>query len=144
MRLCIAIDRFLPSPKLTCSFTAQGNPNAFLYLAARTAPYPARTTCVVHMLPEPKMHRFCSTNEACTPAISVALHPANFAVEAGKVYYLLPKRWGEDAGYSYTMAGSVVVPQRSATAHSTFTFQAAAASAAPPPQFDRLSYSKVP
>ena len=39
-----------------------------------------------------------------------------FAVEAGKAYYLLLKRWSEDAGYSYTMVGSVVVPQKTATA----------------------------
>ena len=71
-------------------------------------------------------------------------HPANFAVEAGTVYYLLPKRWGEDAGYSYTMVGSVVVPQKTATTHSTFTVQATAASAAPPPEFDKLSYAKAP
>ena len=76
--------------------------------------------------------------------ISGVPHPANFTVEAGKAYYLLPKRWGEDAGYSYTMVGSVVVPQRTATAHSTFAVQAAPASAAPPAEFDKLSYAKAP
>jgi hypothetical protein len=70
-------------------------------------------------------------------------HPADFVVEAGKAYYLLPKRWGEDAGYTYTMVGSVVVPQRSSVAHSTFSVHAAAASAPPPAEFDKLSYAKL-
>jgi uncharacterized protein DUF2846 len=96
----------------------------------------------VELAPGP--HSVGSPNEAWTRAISGVPLPANFAVEAGKVYYLLPKRWGEDAGYSYTMVGSVVVPQRTATAHSTFVVQAAAASAAQPPEFDKLSYAKAP
>ena len=60
----------------------------------------------VQLAPGP--HSVGSPNEAWTRAISGVPHPANFAVEAGKAYYLLPKRWGEDAGYSYTMVGSVV------------------------------------
>ena len=74
----------------------------------------------------------------------VRFYPAASELEASKAYYLLPKGWGEDAGYSYTMVGSVVVPQKTATAHSTFAVQAAAASAARPPEFDKLSYAKAP
>lgn len=96
----------------------------------------------VQLAPGP--HSVGSPNEYWTRVISGVPHPANFTVEAGKAYYLLPKRWGEDAGYSYTMVGSVVVPQRTATAHATFTVHAAAASATPPPEFDKLSFAKAP
>lgn len=96
----------------------------------------------VELAPGP--HSVGSPNEYWTRVISGVPHPAKFAVEAGKVYYLLPKGWAEDAGYSYTMVGSVVVPQKTAVGHSTFSVQAAAASAAPPPEFDKLSYTKAP
>jgi len=89
-------------------------------------------------------HSVGSPNEYWTRVISGVPHPANFTVEAGKAYYLLPKRWGEDAGFSYTMVGSVVVPQRTATAHSTFAVQAAASRAAPPPECDKLSCARAP
>lgn len=92
----------------------------------------------------PGPHSVSSPNEYWTRVISGVPHPANFTVEAGKAYYLLPKRWGEDAGYSVTMVGSVAVPHKTAIAHSTFTVQAAAASAAPPSEFDKLSYAKAP
>lgn len=96
----------------------------------------------VQLAPGP--HSVGSPNEYWTRVISGVPHSASFTVEAGKAYHLLPKRWGEDAGYSYTMVGSVVVPQRTATAHTTFVVQAAAASAALAPEFDKLNYAKAP
>jgi hypothetical protein len=88
----------------------------------------------------PGPHSVGSPNEAWTRMISGVPHPAEFVVEAGKAYYLLPKRWGEDAGYTYTMVGSVVVPQRSSVAHATFSVHVAAAGAATPPEFAQLTY----
>jgi hypothetical protein len=92
----------------------------------------------------PGPHNVSSPNEFWTRAISGVPHPAEFVAEAGKAYYLLPKRWGEDAGYTYTMVGSVVVPQRSSIAHASFSVQVAAANAAPPPEFAQLTYVKAP
>jgi hypothetical protein len=91
----------------------------------------------------PGPHSVSSPNEFWTRAISGVPHPADFVVEAGKAYYLLPKRWGEDAGYTYTMVGAAVVPQRSAIAHASFSVHVAAASAPPPSEFDKLSYAKA-
>ena len=91
----------------------------------------------------PGRHSVGSPNEYWTRVISGVPHPAEFVVEAGKSYYLLPKRWGEDAGYSYTMVGSVVAPQRTAVAHSTFSVQTAAANDAPPAEFRQLNSAKT-
>jgi hypothetical protein len=92
----------------------------------------------------PGPHSVGSPNEFWTRAISGVPHPAEFVAEAGKAYYLLPRSWGEDAGYTYTMVGSVVVPQKSSVSHSTFSVHVAAASAAPPPEFTQLTYVKAP
>lgn len=90
----------------------------------------------------PGPHSVGSPNEYWTRVISGVPHPAQFAVEAGKSYYLLPKAWGEDAGYRYTMVGSVVVPERDSINHSTFSVQIASLNDAPPPEFRQLSYAK--
>ncbi|WP_271585384.1 hypothetical protein [Bradyrhizobium sp. CCBAU 45389] len=91
----------------------------------------------------PGPHSVGSPNEYWTRVISGIPHPAEFVVEAGKSYYLLPKAWGEDAGYRYTMVGSAVVPERDSINHSTFSVRIAAATEAPPAEFRQLSYTKT-
>ncbi len=91
----------------------------------------------------PGPHRVGSPDEYWTRVISGVPHPAEFVVEAGKSYYLLPKSWGEDAGYRYTMVGSSVIPERDAVNHSTFSVRVAAANDAPPAEFRQLTYAKA-
>lgn len=91
----------------------------------------------------PGPHSVGSPNEYWTRVISGVPHPAEFTVEAGKSYYLLPKSWGEDAGYRYTMVGASVVPEKNGINHSTFSVQVAAVNDAPPAEFRKLTYTKA-
>jgi len=92
----------------------------------------------------PGPHTVSSPNEVWTRAISGTPHPVDFVVEAGKSYYLLPKRWYEsDGSYTYTMVGAAVVPDKKAYSHSTFSVQVAAASDAPPTEFKQLTYTRA-
>jgi hypothetical protein len=79
-----------------------------------------------------------------TRAIAGIPHPVELAVESGKKYYLLPSQRYEDAGYKFSSVGSVVVPERTAVTHSSFSVQIAAVNAAPPAEFNQLSYAKAP
>jgi len=89
-------------------------------------------------------HRVAVPDEAWTRAISGIPHPADFSVEPGKSYYLLPSRRSEDAGYRFTSVGSSVVPERTAVGHSSFSVQTAGANAAPPAEFSQLNFVKAP
>ncbi len=92
----------------------------------------------------PGPHSIGVPNEAWTRAISGIPHPVELVVELGETYYLLPSVRYEDAGYSFTSVGSVVVPERTAVGHSSFSVQTAAANAAPPAAFGQLAYVKAP
>lgn len=91
----------------------------------------------------PGPHNVGSPDEYWTRVISGVPHPAEFVVQTGKTYYLLPKRWAEDAGYSFTMVGAAVVPHKTAIGHASFSVQVAAVNAAPPPEFAQLTYVKA-
>ncbi|MDN4999608.1 hypothetical protein ACFQZO_01755 [Bradyrhizobium sp. GCM10027634] len=90
----------------------------------------------------PGPHNVSSPDEYWTRVISGTPHPAQFTVEAGKSYYLLPKSWSEDGGYRYTMVGASVVPEKTGINHSTFSVQVTGANDAPPAEFRQLSFAK--
>jgi hypothetical protein len=92
----------------------------------------------------PGSHRIGVPDGTWTRAIGGVPHPVELAVEPGKTYYLLPSRRYEDAGYKFSSVGSVVVPERTAVTHSSFSVQTAAANAAPLTEFSQLSYVKAP
>jgi hypothetical protein len=92
----------------------------------------------------PGPHSIGVPNEAWNRAIAGIPHPVEIAVEPGKTYYLLPSRRFEDAGYRFTSVGSVVVPERTAVTHSSFSVQTAAVNAAPPSEFSQLAYVRAP
>lgn len=87
-------------------------------------------------------HKVGSPDEYWTRVISGVPHPAEFVVESGKTYYLLPTRWGVDAGTRYALVGPAVVPHRTAVAHASFSVQVTKASAPPPTEFAQLTYAK--
>jgi hypothetical protein len=89
-------------------------------------------------------HSIGVPDEAWTRAIAGIPHPVELAAESGKTYYLLPSRRFEDAGYKFSPVGSVVVPERTAVTHSSFSVQTAGVNAAPPAEFSQLAYVKAP
>ena len=92
----------------------------------------------------PGQHSVGVPNEAWNRAIAGIPHPVDFAVEAGKADYLLPSRRYEDAGYRFVSVGAAVVPERTAVTHSSFSVQIATATAAPPAEFNSLTYVQAP
>ncbi len=95
----------------------------------------------VELVPGP--HSIGVPDGTWTRAIAGIPHPVELAVESGKTYYLLPSRRYEDGGYRFSSVGSVVVPERTAVTHSSFSVQTAAANAAMPAEFSQLSYAKA-
>jgi hypothetical protein len=67
-------------------------------------------------------------------------HPAVFQVEAGKAYYLLPRKWVENVRPSIQVIGSTVVPTQTADRHGTFDVEVKPASAEPPATFRLLNF----
>lgn len=87
----------------------------------------------------PGKHSIGAPNTSWTRMIAGVPHPAEVTAEAGKVYYLLPSRWATDPHYTFTMINGMAIPEQTAVGHSSFAVQAAAASAAPPPEFLNLT-----
>ena len=87
----------------------------------------------------PGQHSVGVPNEAWNRAIAGTPHPVEFKVDAGKAYYLLPSRRYEDGGQQFAFVGNAVVSHRVAVTHSSFSMQAVAANAAPPPEFGSLT-----
>lgn len=92
----------------------------------------------------PGKHSIGVPDEAWNRAIAGVPHPVEFTVETGKTYYLLPSQRYEGAGYKFTSVGSVVVPERTAVTHNSFSVQTAAVSAALPEEFSKLAFVKTP
>lgn len=68
-------------------------------------------------------------------------HPVEFQVEAGKAYYLTPRRWAENVRPDIRVIGTTVVPTQTADLHGTFNVEVRSASAQPPETFRQLSYT---
>jgi hypothetical protein len=92
----------------------------------------------------PGPHSIGVPDETWTRAIAGIPHPVELVVDSAKTYYLLPSRRYEDAGYKYSSVGSVIVPERTAVTHSSFSVQTAGMNAAPPAAFYQLAYVKAP
>jgi hypothetical protein len=92
----------------------------------------------------PGPHSIGVPDETWTRAIAGIPHPVELVVDSGKSYYLLPSRRYEDAGYKFSSVGSVIVPERTAVTHSSFSVQTAGMNAAPPAAFNQLAYVKAP
>jgi hypothetical protein len=92
----------------------------------------------------PGPHSVSVPDEAWTRAIAGIPHPVELLVESGKTYYLLPSRRYEDAGYKFSSVGSVVVPERTAVTHSSFSVQTGSVTTPPPAEFSQLAYVKAP
>jgi hypothetical protein len=88
----------------------------------------------------PGRHVVAVPNTAWTRAIAGIPHPVDVTVEAGKSYYLMPSRWAGESYYSVTMINGMAIPRQQAVGHSSFSVKAVASSAAPPPDFAKLTY----
>lgn len=87
----------------------------------------------------PGRHVIEVPNTAWSRAISGIPHPADVTVEAGKVYYLLPKRWAGESRTTLTMINNMAIPAQTAAAHSSFSVQVSSPAAAPPSDFLHLT-----
>jgi len=76
-------------------------------------------------------------------AINGKAYPANFTVEPGKVYYLLPKRWLGPPQNNIAIVGSAVVPHQTVALEGTFSVQASTLAAAPPSEFLELTATEL-
>lgn len=87
----------------------------------------------------PGKHSVAVPNTTWARMISGIPHPAEVKAEAGKIYYLLPKRWAGETYLTVTIINGIAIPHQTAVGHSSFSVQTAAASTAPPPEFLNLT-----
>jgi hypothetical protein len=85
-------------------------------------------------------HSIGSPDTYLTTVTAGRPHAVKLAIEAGKTYYLLPKRWVENVRPVITMVGTTPVATTTGDPHSSFSIQTSTPSSKPPDAFLALSY----